>query len=54
MTRQHAVPLGRRSGLILGVASLAGLMMLVWPLLVRSPAEGQVGPRSSSSRCCRW
>ena len=26
------------------VASVAGLMMLVWPLLVRSPAGGQVGP----------
>jgi energy-coupling factor transport system substrate-specific component len=44
MTRRHAVPLGRRSGLILGVASIAGLMMLIWPLLVRSPAGGQVGP----------
>ena len=44
MTRRNAVPLGRRSGLILGVASVAGLMMLVWPLLVRSPAGGQVGP----------
>ena len=27
----------RRSGLVLGVASVAGLMMLVWPLLVRQP-----------------
>ena len=44
MSRQHAVPLGRRSALILGVASVAGLMMLIWPLLVRSPAGGQVGP----------
>ena len=44
MTRPHAVPLGRRSGLILTVASVAGLMMLIWPLLVRSPAGGQVGP----------
>jgi energy-coupling factor transport system substrate-specific component len=44
MTRMHAVPLGRRSGLVLAVASVAGLMMLVWPLLVRSPEGGQVGP----------
>src|SRR4029079_12362479 len=26
------------------VASVAGMMMLVWPLLVREPAGGQVGP----------
>src|SRR3954452_11547054 len=44
MTRVHAVPLGRRSGIVLGVASVAGMMMLVWPLLVREPAGGQVGP----------
>jgi energy-coupling factor transport system substrate-specific component len=44
MTRPHAVPLGRRSGLVLTVASVAGLLMLVWPLLVRSPEGGQVGP----------
>jgi energy-coupling factor transport system substrate-specific component len=44
MTRVHAVPLGRRSGLVLVVASVAGLMMLVWPLLVRSPEGGQMGP----------
>ena len=44
MTRVHAVPLGRRSGLVLSVASVAGLMMLVWPLLVRSPDGGQMGP----------
>jgi energy-coupling factor transport system substrate-specific component len=44
MTRPHAVPLGRRSGLVLAVASLAGLMMLMWPLLVRGPEGGQVGP----------
>jgi energy-coupling factor transport system substrate-specific component len=40
----HAVPLTRRSALILGVASLAGLMMLVWPLLVRVPDHGQIAP----------
>ena len=44
MTRAHAVPLGRRSGLILSVASVAGLMMLIWPLLVRSPDGAVVGP----------
>jgi len=30
--------------LVLLVASLAGLMMLVWPLLVRASSGGQVGP----------
>jgi energy-coupling factor transport system substrate-specific component len=44
MSRLHAVPLGRRSALVLAVASVAGLMMLAWPLLVRSPDGGQVGP----------
>jgi energy-coupling factor transport system substrate-specific component len=39
-----AVPLSRRSVLVLAVASLAGLMMLMWPLLVRQAAGGQVGP----------
>jgi len=40
----RAVPLSRRSAVVLGVASVAGMMMLVWPLLVREPAGGQVGP----------
>jgi energy-coupling factor transport system substrate-specific component len=40
----RAVPLSRRSALVLGVASAAGLMMLVWPLLVRQPSGAQVGP----------
>src|SRR5262249_8159303 len=40
----RAVPLSRRSALVLAVASVAGLMMLVWPLLVRQSAGGQVGP----------
>src|SRR4051794_41499696 len=44
MPRAHAVPLGRRSATVLTVASVAGLMMLVWPLLVRHPSGGQVGP----------
>ena len=39
-----AVPLSRRSLLVLAVASLAGLMMLMWPLLVRHAEGGQVGP----------
>jgi energy-coupling factor transport system substrate-specific component len=29
---------------VLAVASVAGLMMLIWPLLVRGPEGGQVGP----------
>lgn len=40
----RAVPLTRRSVLVLGVASLAGLMMLVWPLLVRTNGHGRVAP----------
>jgi energy-coupling factor transport system substrate-specific component len=39
-----AVPLSRRSLAVMGVASLAGLMMLMWPLLVRQSSGGQVGP----------
>ncbi len=40
----RAVPLSRRSALVMGVASLGGLMMLMWPLLVREPSGGQAGP----------
>jgi energy-coupling factor transport system substrate-specific component len=40
----RAVPLSRRSALVLAVASVAGLMMLVWPLLVRQPEGAHVGP----------
>ena len=40
----RAVPLSRRSALVLAVSSLAGLMMLMWPLLVRESSGGQVGP----------
>ncbi len=36
----RAVPLALRSRLVLGVASVAGLMMLCWPLLVQVPADG--------------
>ncbi|WP_182526085.1 ECF transporter S component [Nocardioides dongkuii] len=40
-----AVPLSRRSAAVLGVASLAGLMMLCWPLLVRvDPGTTRVDP----------
>lgn len=39
-----AVPLGLRSATVLAVASLAGLMMLVWPLLVRVPDQARVDP----------
>jgi energy-coupling factor transport system substrate-specific component len=43
-TSTRAVPLSRRSALVLGVASVAGLMMLMWPLLVRESSGGQAGP----------
>ena len=39
-----AVALAPRSAIVLGVASLAGLMMLGWPLLVRVPAHARVDP----------
>lgn len=39
MRHPAAVPISRRSALVLVVASLAGLMMFLWPLLVR-PVEG--------------
>lgn len=42
--RIRAVPLSRRSALVLAVASTAGLLMLMWPLLVRQSTGGQVGP----------
>ena len=42
--RTDAVPLGRRSGLVLVLASVAGLMMLVWPLLLRVPEGTRVDP----------
>ena len=47
MTRLHAVPLGRRSGVVLTVASVAGFLMLVWPLLVRNPEGGATRARGS-------
>ena len=39
-----AVPVSRRSAVILGVASLGGLMMLVWPLLLRVQPTDRVDP----------
>lgn len=39
-----AVPLSRRSALVLGVASLGGLMMLAWPLLLKVPEHARVDP----------
>ena len=40
----RAVPVSRRSALILAVASLGGLMMLVWPLLLRVRSTDRVDP----------
>ena len=37
---QRAVPLALRSRVVLAIASLAGLLMLCWPLLVQVPADG--------------
>ncbi len=39
-----AVPLSRRSALVLGVASFGGLMMLAWPLLLKVPEHARVDP----------
>jgi energy-coupling factor transport system substrate-specific component len=39
-----AVPLTKRSVAVLGIASLAGLMMLCWPLLVQVPEGGTASP----------
>ncbi|MCW2768423.1 MAG: integral rane protein [Nocardioides sp.] len=43
-TSNRAVPLSTRSAAVLGVASLAGLMMLCWPLLLRVPDSARVDP----------
>ena len=40
----HAVPIAPRSALVLGVASVAGLMMLAWPLLLRVPEHARIDP----------
>ena len=42
--RAAAVPLTRRSAAVLGVASVAGLVMLCWPLLVRLPDGETLSP----------
>lgn len=39
-----AMPIRPRSAAVLAVASLAGLMMLGWPLLLDVPAEARVDP----------
>jgi energy-coupling factor transport system substrate-specific component len=39
-----AVPVRPRSALVLAAASVAGLMMLCWPLLLRAPESGRVDP----------
>lgn len=39
MTAPAAVPVSRRTALVLALASLGGLMMLIWPLLLRVPPE---------------
>ena len=49
-----AVPLSVRSRWVLGVASLAGLMMLCWPLLVQVEDGDQVVRRSCSCCSCPW
>ena len=40
----RAVPLSLRSAAILSVASLGGLMMLIWPLLVQVGPEDRIDP----------
>ncbi|WP_372727971.1 ECF transporter S component [Nocardioides sp.] len=39
-----AVPLAPRSALVLAVASLAGLMMLTWPLFLQVPQDARIDP----------
>jgi energy-coupling factor transport system substrate-specific component len=41
---RSAVPVSPRTVLVLLLASLAGLMMLGWPLLLRVPAETRIDP----------
>lgn len=42
--RVAAVQLSLRSGMVLGVASLTGLMMLCWPLLLQADAGERIAP----------
>ena len=44
LSGRPAVPLSGRSAVVLGVASVAGLMMLGWPLLVQVPEQAHVDP----------
>lgn len=44
MSRVSAVRVSMRSSLVLAVASVAGLMMLCWPLLLRVPEGARVDP----------
>ena len=44
LDRVDAVPLSRRSAAVLGLASLAGRMMLMWPLLLEVPEGARVDP----------
>ena len=42
---RRALPVGRRSAVVLALASVAGLVMFVWPLLlVPNPGAGQTNP----------
>ncbi len=44
MSQVHAVPVTRRTAAVLAVASVAGLMMLGWPLLLQPPPGERVDP----------
>jgi energy-coupling factor transport system substrate-specific component len=44
VTAAASVPLRLRSAAVLTVASVAGLLMFCWPLLVRHPGDGQAQP----------
>ena len=39
-----ALPIGPRTASVLGLASVAGLMMLCWPLLLQAEAGQRVEP----------
>jgi len=41
---ERAIPISGRSAAVLAVASLGGLMMLAWPLILRVPEETRVDP----------
>lgn len=44
MSTPSALPIGARSAAVLAIASLAGLMMLGWPLLLDVPADARIDP----------